>query len=128
MLGLRPALVSARCLRRSGAFRFSTRVSCLQRPPAFASPVVRAFSVYHPRLENGNEPGKKLGKVTETLHEDIYTIPNLLTISRILACPVLGYAIVQDNFVTATALLVYAGLTDLVCLFTFSLAPRNIAF
>ncbi|KAI0759342.1 CDP-alcohol phosphatidyltransferase-domain-containing protein [Irpex lacteus] len=46
--------------------------------------------------------------------ENIYTYPNLLTVSRILACPVLGWAIVQDNFVLATSLLAYAGLTDLV--------------
>ncbi|KAI0923628.1 hypothetical protein AcW1_006528 [Taiwanofungus camphoratus] len=34
--------------------------------------------------------------------------------SRILACPVLGWSIIHDDFYTATALLVYAGLTDLV--------------
>lgn len=84
--------------------------------------------MHHPRRENGSEPGKRSGKLSETLRENIYTIPNLLTASRILACPVLGYAIVQDNFVVATSLLVYAGLTDLVCLFTCSLAPRNTAF
>ena len=54
-------------------------------------------------------------KLPETLRENIYTLPNLLTASRILACPVLGYFIVQDNFVAATVLLAYAGLTDLVC-------------
>ncbi|KAJ3553174.1 hypothetical protein NM688_g3756 [Phlebia brevispora] len=54
-------------------------------------------------------------KLPETVRENIYTLPNLLTVSRILACPVLGYCIVQDNFVAATSLLVYAGLTDLVC-------------
>lgn len=53
-------------------------------------------------------------KLTERLRENIYTYPNLLTVSRILACPVLGWAIVQDNFVLATSLLAYAGLTDLV--------------
>ncbi|EIW58595.1 cardiolipin synthase [Trametes versicolor FP-101664 SS1] len=46
--------------------------------------------------------------------ENIYTIPNLLTLSRIVACPVLGWAIVHDEFYLATGLLVYAGLTDLV--------------
>ncbi|KAF9646503.1 CDP-diacylglycerol--glycerol-3-phosphate 3-phosphatidyltransferase [Thelephora ganbajun] len=46
--------------------------------------------------------------------EKIWTIPNVLTISRILSCPVLGYAILHDNFYVATGLLVYAGLTDLV--------------
>ncbi|KAI5996755.1 CDP-alcohol phosphatidyltransferase-domain-containing protein [Pisolithus marmoratus] len=44
----------------------------------------------------------------------IYTVPNLLTVSRILACPVLGWSILQDNFYLATGLLVYAGLSDLV--------------
>ncbi|EPT03049.1 hypothetical protein FOMPIDRAFT_1022636 [Fomitopsis schrenkii] len=53
-------------------------------------------------------------KPLATLRENIYTIPNLLTVSRIIACPVLGWAIVHDNFEFATALLVYAGLTDTV--------------
>ena len=49
------------------------------------------------------------------LRENIYTIPNILTVSRIIACPVLGYAILDSNYAFATGLLVYAGLTDLVC-------------
>ncbi len=49
------------------------------------------------------------------MRDNIYTVPNLLTVSRIIACPVLGLAIVNDNFYLATGLLVYAGLTDLVC-------------
>ncbi|KAA1470188.1 hypothetical protein DENSPDRAFT_797349 [Dentipellis sp. KUC8613] len=49
-----------------------------------------------------------------TLHENIYTIPNLLTLSRIAACPILGYSILQNDFVTATGLLAYAGFTDLL--------------
>ncbi|TFK81557.1 hypothetical protein K466DRAFT_501940 [Polyporus arcularius HHB13444] len=48
------------------------------------------------------------------VRDNIYTVPNLLTVSRIIACPVLGLAIVNDNFYLATGLLVYAGLTDLV--------------
>ncbi|KAI0692520.1 CDP-alcohol phosphatidyltransferase-domain-containing protein [Cytidiella melzeri] len=56
-------------------------------------------------------PGPKL---TERVTENIYTLPNLLTVSRILACPLLGWAIVHDNFVLATSLLAYAGLTDWV--------------
>lgn len=49
------------------------------------------------------------------VRENIYTIPNLLTLSRIVACPFLGYCIVNGNFVAATSLLVYAGATDWVC-------------
>lgn len=46
------------------------------------------------------------------LRENIYTIPNLLTVSRIVACPALGWAILSDNYAAATGLLLYAGVTD----------------
>lgn len=49
------------------------------------------------------------------LRENIYTLPNLLTASRILACPVIGWSVLKGHFDLATSLLVYAGLTDLVC-------------
>lgn len=52
-----------------------------------------------------------------TIRENIYTIPNLLTVSRIFACPVLGWSILQGDFVLSTSLLVYAGVSDLVRLF-----------
>jgi hypothetical protein len=48
------------------------------------------------------------------LRENIYTIPNLLTVSRILACPVIGYAILHDNFYLSTTLLAYASFSDYV--------------
>lgn len=50
------------------------------------------------------------------LRENIYTIPNLLTVSRIVACPALGWAILSDNYAAATGLLLYAGVTDWVSL------------
>jgi len=49
-----------------------------------------------------------------TRRENIYTIPNFLTVSRILACPVLGWSIVQGDFGLATGILAYASITDLV--------------
>jgi hypothetical protein len=48
------------------------------------------------------------------LRENIYTTPNLLTLSRIAACPALGWAILSDNYAAATGLLLYAGITDWV--------------
>lgn len=60
----------------------------------------------------GTPANKEKGSIE--LHENIYTIPNLLTMSRILACPALGYFIVKGDFVLATGLLVYAGTTDFV--------------
>ena len=50
------------------------------------------------------------------LRENIYTLPNLLTVSRIVACPVLGWGILSDNYAAATGLLLYAGVTDWVSL------------
>ncbi|GAA6063944.1 hypothetical protein JCM10212_002142 [Sporobolomyces blumeae] len=46
--------------------------------------------------------------------ENIYTIPNALTLARILACPAIGYYIVQGDLATATGLLFVAGVSDLV--------------
>lgn len=63
-----------------------------------------------------NEPGSNPPKdsLAKTIHENIYTLPNLLTVSRIAACPVLGWAILSDDYLLATGLLVYAGVTDWV--------------
>jgi phosphatidylglycerophosphate synthase len=47
-------------------------------------------------------------------HENIYTIPNVLTFSRLLATPAIAYLILHDKPYLATGLLLYAGLTDLV--------------
>ena len=55
-----------------------------------------------------------------TIRENIYTLPNILTVSRILSCPVLGWSIIDGNFKIATSLLVYAGITDWVSIFLVS--------
>ncbi|KAL8771285.1 MAG: hypothetical protein Q9209_003190 [Squamulea sp. 1 TL-2023] len=47
-------------------------------------------------------------------HENIYTIPNILTFSRLIAAPVIGYLILHEQHVAALALFIYAGATDLV--------------
>jgi cardiolipin synthase (CMP-forming) len=48
------------------------------------------------------------------IHENLYTIPNILTFTRLLSTPVIAYLILNDKPYLATALLFYAGLTDLV--------------
>ncbi|KAF8916081.1 CDP-alcohol phosphatidyltransferase-domain-containing protein [Mucidula mucida] len=63
-------------------------------------------------LHSEQRPKTRL-KIPDTIRENIYTLPNALTVSRILACPVLGWSILRGNFELATSLLVYAGLTDL---------------
>ncbi|KAF3770303.1 hypothetical protein M406DRAFT_245160, partial [Cryphonectria parasitica EP155] len=47
-------------------------------------------------------------------HENIYTVPNLLTASRIIAAPFIGYCILNDHHAWALGLFAYAGITDLL--------------
>ncbi|KAL2022298.1 hypothetical protein VTK56DRAFT_5696 [Thermocarpiscus australiensis] len=49
-----------------------------------------------------------------TLRENIYTIPNLLTASRLVAAPFIGYCILHDYHAMALGLFAYAGITDLL--------------
>lgn len=51
---------------------------------------------------------------TLTTHENIYTVPNVLTFSRLLAAPVIGYLVLHDHHAWAVGLFAYAGITDLV--------------
>lgn len=47
-------------------------------------------------------------------HENIYTVPNILTFSRLLAAPAVGYLLVHNYHAAALSLFAYAGITDLV--------------
>lgn len=49
-----------------------------------------------------------------TAHENIYTIPNILTFSRLIAAPFVGYTILHDHHAWALGLFAYAGITDLL--------------
>ncbi|KAJ3289304.1 hypothetical protein HK104_007556 [Borealophlyctis nickersoniae] len=48
------------------------------------------------------------------LQEDIYTIPNSLTLFRIALSPYIGYLIVSESYTTALGFMVFAGFTDLL--------------
>lgn len=75
--------------------RFSTNRINLQTPVS-STPSTRG-------------PGK-----TKEVRENIYTIPNILTMSRILATPGVGYLVMTHQHGAATGLLFLAGLTDLI--------------
>ncbi|KAI9661742.1 MAG: hypothetical protein M1821_008981 [Bathelium mastoideum] len=49
-----------------------------------------------------------------TPHENIYTVPNALTFSRLLAAPAIGYLVLHDYHAWAVGLFAYAGITDLI--------------
>ncbi|MCJ1368015.1 hypothetical protein MMC16_007153 [Acarospora aff. strigata] len=65
------------------------------------------------------EPPRKLkikDRLLSTLtpHENIYTVPNILTFSRLVAAPVIGYLVLHDQHAWAVGLFAYASITDLV--------------
>jgi hypothetical protein len=47
-------------------------------------------------------------------HENIYNLPNILTFSRLIATPVIGYLIVHNQHLYAFTLFLYAGFSDLL--------------
>lgn len=61
--------------------------------------------------------GKTLTQPLEKLlptHENIYTLPNFLTLTRLIAAPAVGYLLAYGQYHTALGLFLYAGITDLV--------------
>lgn len=63
---------------------------------------------YSTSTNPGNSPK------SPTIRENIYTLPNLLTISRIAACPFLAWSICKGDFAIATSIIAYASVTDWV--------------
>ncbi|PGH03250.1 CDP-diacylglycerol-glycerol-3-phosphate 3-phosphatidyltransferase [Polytolypa hystricis UAMH7299] len=61
-------------------------------------------------------PAKKplLSRLPIPIKENIYTIPNALTFSRLIAAPLVGYFILNSQHTLALALFACASITDLV--------------
>uniref|UniRef100_A0A096NVG1 cardiolipin synthase (CMP-forming) n=1 Tax=Papio anubis TaxID=9555 RepID=A0A096NVG1_PAPAN len=60
-------------------------------------------------------PGGQWGPAsTPSLYENPWTIPNMLSMTRIGLAPVLGYLIIEEDFNIALGVFALAGLTDLL--------------
>ncbi|KAL7959069.1 CDP-alcohol phosphatidyltransferase domain-containing protein [Trichoderma compactum] len=106
----RPMVLCRRCIW--SATSVNSRSHQLRRRDISPVPLV---SFLARRLSQ--HAGKNIAEKPSTspvIHEDIYTIPNFLTVTRIVASPVIGYLILQDAHTWAVGLLAYAGVTDLV--------------
>ncbi|CAO2649493.1 Nn.00g068780.m01.CDS01 [Neocucurbitaria sp. VM-36] len=53
-------------------------------------------------------------KLDTVRHENIYNIPNILTLSRLIATPAIGYLIIHNHHLYAFTLFVYAAFSDLL--------------
>jgi len=51
---------------------------------------------------------------TVTTHENIYNIPNFLTLTRLIATPLVGYLIIHNQHLYAFSLFTYAAFSDLL--------------
>lgn len=84
---------------------------CLSFQPTTDRPIVQT-------LETARERTKAVtAKVRSSLltpRENIYNLPNFLTVTRLIAAPVTAYLVVHDQHAWALALFAYAGITDLV--------------
>lgn len=49
-----------------------------------------------------------------TPREQIYNVPNILTATRLVAAPFVGYLVLHEQHTWALGLFAYAGITDLV--------------
>ncbi|KAF4629393.1 hypothetical protein G7Y89_g8753 [Cudoniella acicularis] len=85
--------------------------------PNGTNSIIRTTISWGKRPKNPSPaPKKPLMKALKQLtpHENIYTIPNILTFSRLIAAPVIGYLVLHDQHAWAVGLFAYAGITDLV--------------
>ncbi|RVE55329.1 hypothetical protein evm_000227 [Chilo suppressalis] len=63
-------------------------------------------------LETKAKVKERLEDVVE--RENVFTIPNILCVTRIAMSPYLGYVILEENYTLALGLLGFAGITDLL--------------
>lgn len=78
-------------------------------PPSKASPPAAAVKSQTAKIANVLKKALPVAA-----HENIYTIPNILTASRLVAAPFIGYCILHDHHAWALGLFAYAGVTDLL--------------
>ncbi|KAK8179673.1 CDP-alcohol phosphatidyltransferase-domain-containing protein [Phyllosticta citribraziliensis] len=96
---------------------------------SLSSTAIKSASPGKPSKPPGEQPSQKhqpkkplLEKTKElrqqikslTTHEQIWNVPNVLTLSRLVAAPAVGYLILHDQHAWALGLFAYAGITDLV--------------
>jgi len=74
-------------------------------------PVNLRPSTHVPNRLSGSVPDRNLNDYAEK-KDRIFTIPNLLCVSRIVAAPYLAHLIINGDYMMASGLFVYAGATD----------------
>lgn len=119
--------------------RIATRLLCPRILPRRLSALRQVINFSNSRLFTNSRllqqiPNKKISKVTDEvlkikrpvseppltqpppakldLTEDLWTVPNILTMSRIATTPIIGYSIVSDKPMMAISIFIYSCITD----------------
>ncbi|PYI10796.1 phosphatidyl synthase [Aspergillus sclerotiicarbonarius CBS 121057] len=111
--------LASRSRIQASSLRKRTGIACAIESQLTQIGQQKRYSAQKPadQSSQSSQPGAKkpsiLSKLPRT-HENIYTVPNILTFTRLLAAPLVGYFLVHDHHVAALGLFAYAGITDLV--------------
>ncbi|KAJ1983321.1 hypothetical protein H4R34_001344 [Dimargaris verticillata] len=111
-----PCLHPLRVLPGPGTWLPLASIEKHPRPPAPIVVICRQKSSKPSQLQKTKENAKLLMNKLQKLpiRENIYTIPNVLTIARLAASPYIGYLIVQHQYEWALVSCVVVGLTDVL--------------
>ncbi len=86
------------------------------------SPVVQRVLQRYSSSKDDASTEKREEKKLSMRKEDIMTIPNMLTTSRLVLTPIIGHAVLHHEYNTALGLFCIAGITDMVLYSEHSMA------
>lgn len=101
---------SSRFIRVNSSINGLTREQYSPPPPQTPSP----STPQKPSPVKTKIRSRIVSSLSSTARENIYTIPNTLTFSRLIAAPIIGYLVLTDQHAWAFGLFAYAGITDLI--------------
>ncbi|CAJ0904433.1 4401_t:CDS:2, partial [Entrophospora sp. SA101] len=80
----------------------------------FQTSSLQRYSENKSKLDNNLNSGKIIQKIKEIpKRENIWNVPNVFTLSRLAASPIIGYFILNQQYELALGLFFYAGISDL---------------
>ncbi|KAK4501671.1 hypothetical protein PRZ48_007480 [Zasmidium cellare] len=107
----RTSFVESKCLQPK--FCLGTILESSPSQPKPSRPVSRSLEAARERTKAvRNKVRSSLTSLTP--HENIYNLPNFLTVTRLFAAPATAYLLLHDHHTWALGLFAYAGITDLV--------------
>lgn len=108
-------------LSKDNGFRmghaYTGQIKLLKNNVQYYRGLIQTFSTtsaYNRSSDTPHTPDQDTSKDIEDIKEKIINIPNVLTMSRIVATPFLGYLVIQEAYTPAFCIFVVAGLTDVL--------------